>query len=956
MRLKKKRLTEGMVLFSVICFSLLSFGSDKARADLNEAAKAGGVNYFAGGTYGEYLEKYKEADAAAAVHTISGGDYVQAAGEVREAGDPYGDGAYTNAVYTGEDSNISWEVNIEETGMYHILLDYLPAEGNDNDIERNIYIDGRIPYREAQFVTLTRVWVNAEEISQDINGNDIRPKQKETPVWRNVCLYDASRYYNDPLQFYLEKGMHTITMEAVREPVYIGKITIGRAKALPGYEELKEEYKKNGYQAAEAEAVKIQAEDAYQKSDYTLYPVTDRTSPATEPQDAAASKLNIISEDKFKLAGQWISWKLQVPEDGLYTIALRYKQSLLSGVYTSRTLRIDGEIPFEEAKGLSFQYSSDWKVKAFGSEDEAYMFYLTAGEHEISLEVTLGELASVIARVNDSLTVLNEIYRNVLLITGSEPDIYRDYNFDRQIPQIIELMGEQAEFIEGISNRLEEIVGKKGEHTVILDKLRNQLLRMHKNPEQIAGNFTSYKDNIGNLASWILLVSEQPLSLDYIYVAPSGEKLPKAEHGFFANMWYEVKCFFMSFFVDYNSLGLTAGETNSKAAGTVEVWITSGRDQANILRQMINDSFTPESNINIDLKLVSENTLLPSVLAGKGPDVSLGNLVGMPIQYAVRNAVVPLDELPDFEDIRGRFHESALEPYVFGGKVYAVPETQVFPMMFYRKDIFAELGLTVPQTWEAFYEVIAVLQRNNLEIGFPQGLPGTQIFLYQNGGGLFNKALSASTLNEDLTVDAFQQMIELFTTYKFPRDYNFSNRFRTGQMPLAIQDYTEYNILAAFAPEIKGMWGFVPIPGTAEADGTVNRAAASTGTCAMILEGAKDIEASWEFLVWWTSADIQARFAQEMKTVLGKSAMYATANMEAVKSLAWTKEEYSNLLEEWNHITGTPEIPGGYYVSRNVGFAANIAYETGDGEILLDYAKETNEEIKRKRAEFGLEQ
>ncbi|HBI74211.1 MAG TPA: ABC transporter substrate-binding protein, partial [Lachnospiraceae bacterium] len=186
------------------------------------------------------------------------------------------------------------------------------------------------------------------------------------------------------------------------------------------------------------------------------------------------------------------------------------------------------------------------------------------------------------------------------------------------------------------------------------------------------------------------------------------------------------------------------------------------------------------------------------------------------------------------------------------------------------------------------------------------------------------------------------------------RDYNFANRFRTGLMPLAIQDYTEYNTLVAFAPEIKGLWSFAPIPGTVGEDG-ITRAAACNGTCAMILSGAKDPDASWKFLEWWTSTDIQAQFAQEMKSVLGKSAMHATANMEAIRSLPWTKEEYSNLLEQWGYITGTPEIPGGYYVPRNVGFAANVAYGTGEGEVLMDYSKETNEEITRKRAEFGLE-
>ncbi|MDF2542080.1 MAG: hypothetical protein K0S47_1798 [Herbinix sp.] len=955
MRRNIKKITSAIVLFSMMCSIGLPFSGIKGKAETvanNQENSAQEFNI--AGAYSEYLLQHKDAASGSDNLTFTADSFSESIGEVEKITDTTKTAGVAGAVYTGEDSSISWEVTISESGMYNVFMNYLPAEGNGNDIERNIYIDGEIPYSEAQFITFTRVYMEADEIKQDANGNDIRPQQVETPQWRGVYLYDASRYYNDPLQFYLEKGTHVITIEAVREPMYIGEVKVCKAQELSTYAQKKAEYESQGYKSATADPIKIQAEDMYQKSDYTLYPVADRSSSITEPQDPAKVKLNCISGDKYKLPGQWISWKVNVPEDGLYQIALRYKQSILSGLYSSRTLRIDGEIPFEEAKNFNFTYDSEWKMDALGDETEDFMFYLTAGEHEISMEVTLGDLASVIAQVNDSLLELNEIYRNVLLIVGAEPDIYRDYNFERQIPQIIELIGQQATAVDKITKELEGLVGKKGEQTVILDKLSHQLSRMYKDPTAIASNFTAFKDNIGNLASWILTISQQPLSIDYLYLAPVEEKLPKAEAGFFKAAWYEIKSFVMSFFVDYNSLGLTS-EVEKDDLTTIEVWITSGRDQANILRQMINDSFTPDSDINVELKLVSPGTLLPSVLAGEGPDVSLGNPMGDPIQYAIRNAVMNLDDLKGFDEVKERFHESSLVSYEFDGDVYGLPETQTFPMMFYRKDIFNELGLSVPQTWEDFYEVIAVLQRNNLEIGFPQGLPGTQIFLYQNGGSLYNKGLTASTLNNDSTIDAFQQMIELFTTYKFPRDYNFSNRFRTGQMPLAIQDYTEYNTLVAFAPEIKGLWGFAPIPGTMMEDGTIDRAAACNGTCAMILKGTEEKDASFEFLTWWTEAATQARFAQEMKSVLGKAAMYATANMEAIQSLPWTKEEYSNLLEQWNYITGTPEIPGGYYVSRNVGFAANAAYNNGDGDILLEYAKDTNEEITRKRAEFGLE-
>jgi outer membrane protein OmpA-like peptidoglycan-associated protein len=38
-------------------------------------------------------------------------------------------------------------------------------------------------------------------------------------------------------------------------------------------------------------------------------------------------------------------------------------------------------------------------------------------------------------------------------------------------------------------------------------------------------------------------------------------------------------------------------------------------------------------------------------------------------------------------------------------------------------------------------------------------------------------------------------------------------------MPVVIQNYTFYNQLSVAAPEIKGCWGFQPVPGTVQEDG-----------------------------------------------------------------------------------------------------------------------------------------
>ena len=50
------------------------------------------------------------------------------------------------------------------------------------------------------------------------------------------------------------------------------------------------------------------------------------------------------------------------------------------------------------------------------------------------------------------------------------------------------------------------------------------------------------------------------------------------------------------------------------------------------------------------------------------------------------------------------------------------------------------------------------------------------------------------------------------------------------------------------------------------------REVSSFGTSAIIMEQAEDKEASWEFLKWWTSKDVQVRFGREMEGLMGAAA------------------------------------------------------------------------------------
>ena len=124
--------------------------------------------------------------------------------------------------------------------------------------------------------------------------------------------------------------------------------------------------------------------------------------------------------------------------------------------------------------------------------------------------------------------------------------------------------------------------------------------------------------------------------------------MPKANASFGEAVWFELRSFLASFTTDYSTMGATA--VNGDTATSIEVWTTEGRDQAKILKNLVSNDFTPDTEIGVDVKLVAAGTLLPSVLSGQGPDAFLGCGGVDVINYAIRSAVLPLNDYEGFDD------------------------------------------------------------------------------------------------------------------------------------------------------------------------------------------------------------------------------------------------------------------------------------------------------------------
>ncbi|MCL2361519.1 MAG: extracellular solute-binding protein [Defluviitaleaceae bacterium] len=921
-------------------------------------------------SYHNFLDYHSTASRPDREYIIEGASYVYA--NQMETKTLYDfEGMEGPSVLTGETGIIEWEVYIHEAGLYNLSVLYFPIEGRSSDIQRGIFVNGRLPFNEAGNIEFYRIWVNEGDIYQmDTLGNHIRVRQIEAPKWLEVTSRDFQGYHPRPFLFYLEAGLNTISFVSSREPMVIRHIRLYQEPELLAYEEYLAMHLASGHPIVYGHFERIEAQEAVRKSSPMLYPLNDNSSPAVYPQSPRYILTNTIGGTNWRISGQWIEWDMYVPETGLYNISFSVLQNFARGTSVFRELSINGEVPFQEAEALAFRFQRGWRIETLGNEgDEPFLFLLQQGHNTIRLRVVLGGLSEYVRRVETHMRELNEIYRQLIVLTGTEPDRHRDYQIARRFPHLSSQLTAHSEDLYQIFDELVELSGGRGERDAAIQNMAQQLSVLAVDVESFTFRLDLFRINIGALGTWLIMANEQTLQLDAINIQSTDTAPPRLRNSWWARLWHELQSLFFSFFIDYTAIGSLEINPDQE---TITVWTGVGRDQANLTKSLIDQGFAGLAGINVNLMLVDMATLLPAILAGQGPDVAMFVSPDIPMNFGIRGALHDISQFPDFDEITSRFHEAAMVPFTYDGRTFGLPESMTFPMLFYRMDILEELGLEVPQTWDELPYVLSVLSVNNLAFGLPAPamaraatITSTEthdgafgMFLFQNGGEYYSPCGRYSGLDSEIGIATFRQFTRYYTDFTLERAFDFVNRFRIGEMPLGVVDFTTYNMLQVFAPEIRGMWGFTTVPGTVREDGRIDRSVAAGGSAIVMTERSNYHDASWEFIKWWTSSETQLDFARGLEALLGPSARYPTANLEAFDMLAWPIEHHRQLTAQQAYLRGIPQVPGGYFTARHINNAFNtvvVAETMGPREALTNHVRFINEEIAFRRNEFGLD-
>ncbi|MFS1009652.1 ABC transporter substrate-binding protein [Enterococcus casseliflavus] len=360
--------------------------------------------------------------------------------------------------------------------------------------------------------------------------------------------------------------------------------------------------------------------------------------------------------------------------------------------------------------------------------------------------------------------------------------------------------------------------------------------------------------------------------------------------------------------------GSNNGQTDQADGGkqTITFWGSWSGDQVDQLNQLINQYNDSQDKYEVAYKVQDnvEEKLLTGMAGGEIPDVILWDRVNTAM-YAQKNALLDLDDLIAEDNIdMTSFYEETVKEMQYEEKQYGIPLLVDNRSLFYNKTLLDEAGVEPPTTWDELLDVAEKTTKwdgNTLvQAGFSLDDVGLfNMWLQQAGGSMLNTDNTATAFNSEAGMEVLDFWDKLMNEAKvYQQGFNDgSDAFAAGKVALA------YNGPWALADydKVDGLeYGIVPPMTGPNGD----KGALTGGFGLVIPKTAKNQDAAWDFIKWWTTnPDVGVEFA--------KISTWLPANIEAAQDSYFTEnEKYKAFVETMDFAKIRPTVTGYSDVER----------------------------------------
>lgn len=849
-------------------------------------------------------------------------------------------------------------IEAPETALYWVSFDYLSYDASILPIEFSLKVDGEYPFYETRSLKFETSWIQESEKSLDRYGNEIVSMPEKLIRWETKAVSDGSYRYAEPLKLELEKGTHTLEIGVSEGSFLLGDVTLQAPEETAAY---------TGSEKAEGSGlITIQGEDFYIRNDSAIH-ATGEYDSALDPLSASETVLNTLDGDSFHTAGQSVTWQFEVQQDGWYYLAMNYRQSEKNDFPVFVDWRIDGEIPNTAFRSYPVEYTAKYATKSLTDADgNKLSVWLTKGTHTLSATISAENLCYILERVDEIMNGINDLSLEVTKVAGTNKDKYRDLKLTRYIPDVQERLYGWVDQLYELADMATQYVDAKDAEDVAafayLIIAAKQLKTLGDEPNELIYRVDELSTSVNSIntqiANFVDLINDNNLSIDRIYLYQEDAKLPK-KLNIFKSAALSVERFGNSFF------GTSYSASNADASH-LQVWVNRPRQYVEIMQKMIDEQFTPQTGIEVDLSIMTDpQKLVLANASGDTPDVATGINYAIPFELGIRGALVDLTKFDNYKEVFGRYSEGLLVSSVIDDGLYSLPETMNFYVMFYRTDILEKLGLSVPNTMDDLIAMLPDLQMRGLNVYYPtasmlvmRNFHGTTPLLFQYGGSLYGDTAQELEINSEPSVNGLTALTELFTLYDLPVDIpNFYQHFRNGDLPIGIADFNSYNLILNAAPEIANSWDIALIPGIVdEATGEINRyMSGGAESTVMFASNDEREQQAWQFMEWWSESTVQAEFGQMLQIMYGDEYIWPTANLEAFENLPFPTAHKDVIMEQAENILEAPRLLGSYMMERELSNSFNDIVVNGETlRARIDETVKTVErETQRKLEEFG---
>ncbi|WP_431794990.1 ABC transporter substrate-binding protein [Microbacterium enclense] len=300
----------------------------------------------------------------------------------------------------------------------------------------------------------------------------------------------------------------------------------------------------------------------------------------------------------------------------------------------------------------------------------------------------------------------------------------------------------------------------------------------------------------------------------------------------------------------------------------------SKREALAFMTQVVADYNASQDRVRVEMDTSGVDVVSASFVRGNPPDIMLANYNYEVARFVQRCALTDLSGTAAAATVREDLQPLMDQYGVCAGRTSALPYSVMASSVIYNQQIFDDLGLEVPTTWDELIQTAETLTANGVTPFYgtfkDDWTVGQGWYDYAVGGSVdvidFFDSLAAEgdRVGSDSTVsfqkdfaEPMDRMTQLATTYTNPdadsRAYGDGNlAFAQGQAAMYLQGPWALGEIAKTAPDLPV--GTFPLPMTDDPDDLAVRV--NMDLAAIIPEGSRHQEAARDFLEYLYQPEI----------------------------------------------------------------------------------------------------